>query len=1281
MLAALLAWATLRAVWAPWAAAPAASAAPGAAAGTAPAPRVRAVAPAGLPTTVSNTHQPYSLLPPDQSCASYQLADVLSEDECFGYAVQHHQVGLGDKTTIGKPAWDGMSFYGCVYNIPNPTIGKPTWDDRSFYGCAYNIPADLVMFNDQSPNPSFTSQEHKYICIGVLTSSSETSSTVTSTGTTITGTTSTSESSITAITVSNTHQAYSLLPPDQSCASYKLADVLSEDECFGDAVQHHRVGLGDKTTIGKPAWDGMSFYGCVYNIPNDLVMFNDQSPTPSYTATFLQNICLGVATITTLQDSNCPDNSTGHSVGHGCVCDAGYSGSIWPARDYPFYNGSCIAVNCPEHSTGVSVPDNCTCEPGYMGAIRPASEAPFYNGSCVAVECPAGSSGTSVANGCVCNPGYSGTWTCEAGYSDAITATTIEPYYSGSCEAVNCPGNSTGSSVADGCACNAGFEGVINPISEPPFYSGTCTVLECSAAPTHAPTALPTYSPTSAPTVSPTASPTLVPTFLPTPAPTHLPGVPTPPPTVAPTFAPTSAPTPAPTLLPCANFDEAGTSYPCKCGTATCNQDELCYFASSTCVPACSNIDATGSADLFDTTVGRCGCGANICTTTNSSYCHKESNRCIACSSEGTCDDVVYVCEGFEVRSHAWQGCANLRNAVIPSSIYLIGEFAFADSSLQSVSIPEGALIIRNSAFENTSLTEVRLPSTLRAVFDRAFWSNSYLRHVTMFFPKPSWGQLAFPADVNITYANGNCSRGEILTSDGCSQCEPHEIPNQGQDECVACEAGKMPHSSSSYCKDCDAGKYSAGDSVCQLCQAGTISGIGDAACMPCSVGKIPNRGGSACENCSAGKYWAGDGQCQVCETGRISNQGSITCEDCPPGKMSSSSASSCKDCAAGKYSFGDTLCQECEGGTVSEQGSSNCKACPGDLQPTNSRSSCVCPAGTMLVGSSTCEPCPQGGVCVDGVVVSAISRHWLPAGDNAMPVKCPLGERDGACLEDNNCSNGYTGSACAICADGFGRSDSRCVPCTGAGIRFYIVMAVFAAIAIIWPALREFGPDASQILNFADPDQSAIEVSTGDLADSFAVSITVASHASRVSQSVAGAASRLEKLLTSHAMRVVKVQGRILFLFLQASSGWIVTLYATFPHILDSNFDAFHTVVTSCTSWVHAVVNSDMQLRFGCVVLPDAAFVMKVAALPIFLTIYFFSDRLCKLIANMTCLQSTIREHSYGHGIGERLVLPYFWLTYLSYTPLTLAIVSHMPIKGGAFDCTLEAYNGGECY
>ncbi|CAK0788758.1 unnamed protein product [Prorocentrum cordatum] len=321
-------------------------------------------------TSSSNTRQPYSLLPPDQSCASYQLADVLSEDECFGDAVQHNRVGLGDKQTIGKPTWDGMSFYGCVYNIE----------------------ADLVMFNDQSPNPSYTSTQQQNICLGVATTTtsstftitssstlsssetrsstsptsstsettttrtsrtltsiseisvtsisetsstsatsisetsstatsrtltgtsttsiSETSSTVTSTGTTITGTTSTSESSITATTVSNTHQPYSLLPPDQSCASYQLADVLSEDECFGDAVQHNRVGLGDKQTIGKPTWDGMSFYGCVYNIEADLVMFNDQSPNPSYTSTQQQNICLGVATTTTSSTFTITSSST-----------------------------------------------------------------------------------------------------------------------------------------------------------------------------------------------------------------------------------------------------------------------------------------------------------------------------------------------------------------------------------------------------------------------------------------------------------------------------------------------------------------------------------------------------------------------------------------------------------------------------------------------------------------------------------------------------------------------------------------------------------------------------------------------------------------------------------------------------------------------------------------------------------------------------------------------------------------------------------------------------------
>lgn len=165
------------------------------------------------------------------------------------------------------------------------------------------------------------------------------------------------------------------------------------------------------------------------------------------------------------------------------------------------------------------------------------------------------------------------------------------------------------------------------------------------------------------------------------------------------------------------------------------------------------------------------------------------------------------------------------------------------------------------------------------------------------------------------------------------------------------------------------------------------------------------------------------------------------------------------------------------------------------------------------------------------------------------------------------------------------------------------------------------------------------------------------------------------------HVVRVVKVQGRIVIIFLQAASGWTATLYATYPHILISYFDTFHTVVHSCTSFVHGVFNSDIRLRSGCVVLPDTAFIMQVVALPVFLTLYFLSDRVCKFIVNMKRVQSRTMENSYWHGMGERMTLPYFWFTYLAYTPLTLAIVSHMPIKGGAFDCFLEEYSGGECY
>ncbi|CAE7201557.1 unnamed protein product, partial [Symbiodinium microadriaticum] len=49
---------------------------------------------------------------------------------------------------------------------------------------------------------------------------------------------------------------------------------------------------------------------------------------------------------------NCPANSNGTSVLHGCICNAGYAGAINASADYPYFTGTCATVACPKYSSG-----------------------------------------------------------------------------------------------------------------------------------------------------------------------------------------------------------------------------------------------------------------------------------------------------------------------------------------------------------------------------------------------------------------------------------------------------------------------------------------------------------------------------------------------------------------------------------------------------------------------------------------------------------------------------------------------------------------------------------------------------------------------------------------------------------------------------------------------------------------------------------------------------------------------------------------------------------------
>ena len=48
-----------------------------------------------------------------------------------------------------------------------------------------------------------------------------------------------------------------------------------------------------------------------------------------------------VTRILTTVDVSCPANSTGSNILTGCVCNAGYNGTITGTTSSPFFSGSC----------------------------------------------------------------------------------------------------------------------------------------------------------------------------------------------------------------------------------------------------------------------------------------------------------------------------------------------------------------------------------------------------------------------------------------------------------------------------------------------------------------------------------------------------------------------------------------------------------------------------------------------------------------------------------------------------------------------------------------------------------------------------------------------------------------------------------------------------------------------------------------------------------------------------------------------------------------------------
>lgn len=121
------------------------------------------------------------------------------------------------------------------------------------------------------------------------------------------------------------------------------------------------------------------------------------------------------------------------------------------------------------------------------------------------------------------------------------------------------------------------------------------------------------------------------------------------------------------------------------------------------------------------------------------------------CPLKGT----VVVPEGVtHIRDYAFQGCAQLEEVVLPSTLcdvgtadpyypLALGAHVFEGcSSLKSVELPAGVSTIPASAFEGSGLEEMTLPATVKSIANRAFASMPRLKRLTCESAEPSKTQF-----------------------------------------------------------------------------------------------------------------------------------------------------------------------------------------------------------------------------------------------------------------------------------------------------------------------------------------------------------------------------------------------------------------------------------------------------------------------------------------------------------------------------------------------------------
>ena len=174
--------------------------------------------------------------------------------------------------------------------------------------------------------------------------------------------------------------------------------------------------------------------------------------------------------------------------------------------------------------------------------------------------------------------------------------------------------------------------------------------------------------------------------------------------------------------------------------------------------------------------------------------------------------------------------------------------------------------------------------------------------------------------------------------------------------------------------------------------------------------------------------------------------------------------------CPAGTEKVGDAvgnvICGKCASGMFKDNPNGEdtvCGACPqlnAVSQPgATSVEQCGCPARKFKrLSDGKCEDCPIGAVCAEETVPAALNLtagHWRTDANSTIIETC---QSAAACLGGVNlslyCPPGSTGPLCAVCADGFRRTNQDgCVVC-GGGMPFADLLPLLVVVVVLGPFL-----------------------------------------------------------------------------------------------------------------------------------------------------------------------------------------------------------------------------------